>query len=138
VTDERNEQMLSEGGHSFPQSQVSEIIRSRVEEMVRLALLEVPSEDYQGLLRGGMVLTGGTCNLAGLAELGAEVTHLPVRIGMPPAMYGVSERLADPAFATSLGLIMWKAKGRTEIPVNATGAPSEGGMGKLFGLFKKK
>jgi cell division protein FtsA len=136
ATDERNEQMLSEGGHSFPQSQVSEIIRSRVEEMIRLALLEVPTEDYQSLLRGGMVLTGGSCNLAGLSELGTEIAHLPVRIGMPPSMYGVSERLADPAFATSLGLVMWKAKNRTEIPVKA--APSEGGTGKLFGLFKRK
>ncbi|AKG53401.1 FtsA [Dehalogenimonas sp. WBC-2] len=134
-----NEQMLSEGGHSFPHSQLSEIIRSRVEELVRLALMEVPSEDYRNLLRSGMVITGGSANLPGLTELGAEVTRLPVRIGMPPAMYGVSERLGDPSFATALGLIMWKANDRTEVPVKSTsGGISDGGAGKLFGLFKKK
>jgi len=138
VTDERSEQMLSEGGHSFPQSQVSEIIRSRVEELVRLALLEVPGEDYQSLLRGGMVITGGSANLPGLAELGTEISRLSVRIGMPPAMFGVSEKLSDPAFATSLGLLMWRAKGRTETPFKATAGASEGGVGKLFGIFKKK
>ena len=138
VSDEGNEQMLSEGGHSFPQSQLAEIIRSRVEEMIRLALLEVPGEDYQSLLRGGMVITGGSANLPGLADLGTEIARLPVRIGMPPAMYGVSERLAEPAFATSLGLIIWKAKGRTEIPVKPSSGASEGGVGKIFGLFKKK
>ena len=138
VTDERSEQMLSEGGHSFPQSQVSEIIRSRVEEMVRLALLEVPTEDYQSLLRGGMVITGGSANLPGLAELGTEISRLPVRIGMPPTMFGVSEKLSDPAFATSLGLLMWRAKGRTETPVKDMPGASEGGVGKLFGIFKRK
>jgi cell division protein FtsA len=131
-----SDQMLSEGGHSFPASQVSEIIRSRVEELIRLALLEVPTEDYQNLLRGGMVLTGGACNLPGITELGAEVTRLPVRVGMPPAMYGVSEKLSDPAFATSLGLVMWKAKSRMETPASPGAAPSE--SGGLFGMFKKK
>ncbi|MEL7561969.1 cell division protein FtsA [Dehalogenimonas sp. 4OHTPN] len=137
VGDAGNDQMLSEGGHSFPQSQVSEIIRSRVEEMVRLALLEVPGEDYQNLLRGGMVLTGGSANLPGLAEMGQEVARLPVRIGAPPAMYGVSERLTDPAFTTSVGLIMWRAKSRTEIPVKPISGSSESGGG-FFGLFKRK
>jgi cell division protein FtsA len=136
VDEKSSDQEVTEGGHTFPLSQVSEIIRSRVEEMVRLALLEVPSEDYQSLLRGGVVLTGGTCNLPGISELGAEVAHLPVRIGMPPAMYGVSEKLSDPAFATSLGLIMWKAKSRSELPTNPSTSSSE--SGGLFGLFKKK
>jgi cell division protein FtsA len=138
VGEDANDQMLSEGGHSFPHSQVTEIIRSRVEEMVRLALLEAPTEDYQNLLRAGMVITGGSANLPGLTELGSEVARIPVRIGMPPAMYGVSERLADPAFATSMGLIMWKAKNRTEIPVSQSSGAAEGGAGKFFGLFKKK
>ena len=129
------EEMLSEGGHSFPHSQLTEIIRSRLEEMVRLVLMEVPTEDYQNLLRGGMVITGGSSNLPGLAELGTEVSRLPVRIGMPPVMYGVSERLNDPAFATAIGLIMWKVNDRTGIQVKAAG-PAEGG--KFLGLFKRK
>jgi len=132
------DQMLSEGGHSFPSSQVSDIIRSRVEEMIRLALLEVPGEEYQSLLRGGMVLTGGTANLGGLADLGAEISRLPVRIGAPPEMYGVSERISDPSFATSLGLIMWKAKGRDEMSAKTSSGSSEGGVGKLFGIFRRK
>ena len=131
------EEMLSEGGHSFPHSQLTEIVRSRLEEMVRLVLMEVPTEDYQNLLRGGMVLTGGSANLPGLAELGAEVTRLPVRVGMPPAMYGVSERLADPAFATAIGLIMWKAYDSTGNPVKPAAGATESGA-KFLGLFKKK
>lgn len=131
------EEMLTEGGNSFPYSQLTEIVRSRLEEMIRLVLMEVPTEDYQNLLRGGMVFTGGSANLPGLAELGAEVTRLPVRVGMPPAMYGVSEKLNDPAFATAIGLVMWKANDRTGIPVKATAGPSEGG-GKFLGLFRKK
>jgi cell division protein FtsA len=45
--------------------------------------------------------------LPGLAELGLEVTHMPVRIGMPPQLYGVSDNLAAPAYAASVGLLLW-------------------------------
>ncbi len=72
-----------------------------------------------------MVLTGGACNLPGLTELGAEVTRLPVRVGMPPAMYGVSEKLSGSVLCHRLGLVMWKAKSRMETPASPGAAPSE-------------
>jgi cell division protein FtsA len=86
----------------------------RVEELLRLIVLELPQSDYARLVPAGLVLTGGGANLPGIAELGREVTRLPVRIGIPPALYGVSDVLSDPAYATAVGLLLWKMRNEGE------------------------
>jgi len=97
---------LIEGGQTVPYGELYEIVRSRVEEILRLIILEMP-DDIKSL-RGGLVLTGGTSVLPGLAELGMEIAHMPVRLGMPPQLYGVSDNLNEPDYAASVGLLMWE------------------------------
>ena len=108
--DEKEDQTLTEDGHSVSYRDLSEIVRVRVEELLRLIVLELPRSDYAKLVPGGLVLTGGTANLPGIAELAASVTRLPVRIGVPTNLYGVADSLYDPAYATAVGLIYWKSK----------------------------
>jgi cell division protein FtsA len=98
---------LTEGGQTVPYGELYEIVRSRMEELLRLIVLELPA-DASKTVRGGMVLTGGTARLPGLAQLGLEVTHMPVRIGTPPQLYGVSDNLVDPAYSASVGLLLWE------------------------------
>jgi len=114
IHDDRDEadRTVTEKGHSVSYRDLLKIIRSRVEELLRLILLELPSSDYARLIPSGMVLTGGTANLRGIAELGSQVTHLPVRVGTPFNLYGVSDSLLDPAYATSVGLLLWKRKNK--------------------------
>lgn len=101
---------LTEDGHAVSYRDLSEIVRIRVEELLRLIVMELPRSDYAKLIPSGLVLTGGTANLPGIAELGREATRLPVRIGTPISLYGVSDVLGDPACATSVGLLLWKGK----------------------------
>jgi len=58
------------------------------------------------------VLTGGSANLAGIEALGRNTLQLPVRVGIPSNIYGIAETLHDPAYATSVGLLLWGAKHR--------------------------
>jgi len=102
--------IVTENGHSVSYRDLSEIVRIRVEELLRLILMELPRSDYAKFIPSGMVLVGGSAKLAGIAELAQQVTRLPVRIGTPLNLYGVSETLADPAYATSVGLLLWKGK----------------------------
>ena len=97
---------ITEGGQTVPYSELYEIVRSRMEETLRLIILEIP-EDIKAL-RGGLVLTGGSSVLPGLLELGLEISHMPVRLGMPPQLYGVADDLAYSDCATSVGLLMWE------------------------------
>jgi len=114
---------LTADGHSISYLDLSEIIRIRMEELLRLVVLELPrSEDYNKLIPAGLVLTGGSTNLPGLAELGQEITGLPVRVGVPLDLRGVSDTLRDPAYATSVGLLLWKYRNENTIgPQKAKG-----------------
>ena len=101
---------ISQDGHGVSYQDLCDIIRARVEEIIRLILLELPRAECETLVPAGLVLTGGTSNLSGIETLGREILRLPVRVGVPTNMYGISETLCDPAYATSVGLLLWGAK----------------------------
>jgi cell division protein FtsA len=104
------EKNITENGHNISYADLSEIIRVRVEELLRLIVLQLQQSDYLKTLPSGMVLTGGSSNLLGIAELGGRITRLPVRVGVPNNLYGVSDALHDPAYATSVGLLLWRGR----------------------------
>jgi cell division protein FtsA len=101
---------ISEDGHGVSYQDLCDIIRARVEEILRLILLELPSSDYESLVPAGLVLTGGSSNLSGIETLGREILRLPVRVGVPTHVSGITDSLRDPAYATSVGLLLWGAK----------------------------
>ncbi len=101
---------ISEDGHGVSYQDLCDIIRARVEEIIRLILLELPRSGYETLVPAGLVLTGGTSNLSGIEALGRDVLQLPVRVGIPSGVHGITDALRDPAYATSVGLLLWGAK----------------------------
>jgi cell division protein FtsA len=98
---------ISQDGHGVSYQDLCDIIRARVEEILKLILLELPSSEYETLVPAGLVLTGGSSNLAGISTLGREILQLPVRVGAPSNMEGIADVLCDPAYATSVGLLLW-------------------------------
>ena len=105
-----NATAISEDGHGVSYQDLCDIVRARVEEVLRLTLLELPRSDYESMVPAGMVLTGGSSNLAGIDVLGREILQLPVRVGVPTHISGITDTLRDPAYATSVGLLLWGAK----------------------------
>ena len=123
---------LTEDGHAISYRDLSEIIRIRVDELMRLLVLELPHADIPKIIPSGIVLTGGASNLPGIAELAQEVTRIPVRVGVPVSLYGVADTLHDPAYSTSVGLLLWKMKNKG----TQTWRP-ESGLRRLFSqLFR--
>jgi len=100
-----------------------EITEDRIAELFALILNEVKRSGHDGLLPGGVVLTGGTAELPGIAELGREVLGLPVRVGIPQGFGGLTDSLAGPAYATSVGLLQWAARHEEEGPTSTTSGP---------------
>ena len=111
---DQTEEVGIENGHSASYKDLCSIIRARMEELLQLILLELPTSDYHTLAPCGLVVTGGTSNLAGLEELGQSMLQIPVRKGRPLSVgvYGISDILHDPAYATTLGLILWQVRGK--------------------------
>jgi cell division protein FtsA len=123
-------------GHNISYRELSEIIRVRVEELLRLILLELPQSDYSKLIPAGLVITGGGANLPGIAELGEKVTRLPVRLGLPVKLYGVSDALDNPAYATGVGLLLWSMRNND---TQTSGAKERGLrrlLSRMFRLFR--
>jgi len=98
---------ISQDGHGVSYQDLCDIIRARIEEIMKLILLELPNSEYETLVPAGLVLTGGSSNLAGIATLGRDILQLPVRVGAPSNMEGISDVLRDPAYSTSVGLLAW-------------------------------
>jgi cell division protein FtsA len=101
---------IAEDGHGISYQDLCDIIRARVEEILRLVLLEMPRSDYESVVPAGLVLTGGSSNLSGIETLGREILKLPVRVGIPTHISGITDAVRDPAYATSVGLLLWGAK----------------------------
>jgi len=87
--------------------ELAQVIEARVEEIFSLVMQEIKRSGYDGLLPAGVVLCGGTAQLRGIRELGRRVLKLPVRVGGPGELHGLTDSIMSPAFATSVGLIRW-------------------------------
>jgi cell division protein FtsA len=103
------EEMLQDG-HGVSYQDLCDIVRARIEEIVRLVMLELPQTEYEQLVPSGLVFTGGSSNLSGIDALARDMIHLPVRVGSPTNLPGLPENLRDPRFATAVGLVLWAAK----------------------------
>lgn len=129
---------LLTNGHGVSHQDLCDIIRARVEEVLRLIVLEMPNSEYETLVPDGLVLTGGSSNLAGIEALGRNTLQLPVRVGLPMNIYGISDALQDPAYATSVGLLLWGAKyrGKRTWQGGGFGGGLRRMFSKFFGMFR--
>ncbi|MCL5958046.1 MAG: cell division protein FtsA [Chloroflexi bacterium] len=112
---------------------LSEIIQARMHQLFSLVLEEIKRSGYDGMLPAGVVLTGGSAQLTGIAEAARSVLQMPVRIGAPRKVSGMAETLGHPAYATSVGLLHWGARhGR---PIRTTARSSQEASA-VYGRFK--
>ena len=84
-----------------------QIIQSRVEEIFNLVDKEIVRSGYKELVASGVVLTGGTSLLEGIAENAERILNLPVRVGYPNSVGGLSEIVKSPMYATAVGLLLY-------------------------------
>jgi cell division protein FtsA len=90
---------------------LASMIEPRMEEIFALANKEVKKNHFAELLGGGVVLTGGTSLMSGVVELAEQVFEMPVRLGLPGGLGGLSANVADPRFSTGVGLVLHAAHG---------------------------
>jgi cell division protein FtsA len=86
---------------------LNQIIQARAEQIVDLIATEIRRSGYEGLLPAGIVLTGGSSMLPRFDELVRDSLGMPVRIGTPTNLAGLSDAVDSPPFATGVGLVKW-------------------------------
>lgn len=77
-----------------------------------MVLLEIPRSEYTPV---NIVLTGGTANLPGMEEFAQQVVGLPARVERPKGLPQNASNLDDPAYASSIGLLLWGARQQEEV-----------------------
>ncbi len=86
---------------------LSEILEPRVEEIFTLVDQEIERTGLKELLASGVVITGGSALLPGIAEIADQVFQLPTRIGYPQRISGLVDVVSGPMFATAVGLVLY-------------------------------
>ena len=86
---------------------LAEVIEPRYEELFTLIQAELRRSGFEDLIPAGIVLTGGTSKMEGVVELAEEIFHMPVSIGKPKSVAGLSDIVRNPIYATSVGLLQY-------------------------------
>jgi len=86
---------------------LSDIIEPRALELLELIQAEIGRSGCDRQLGAGVVLTGGGSKLGNLAALAEPVFGMPARVAIPGGLEAMGETLADPAFATVVGLAIY-------------------------------
>lgn len=89
---------------------IASIIEPRMHEIFTMVRQEIINSGYGGLIPGGVILTGGSSAMDGVVELATEVLQMPVRLGFPTNVGGLSDIFQSPGYATGIGLVLYGSK----------------------------
>jgi cell division protein FtsA len=95
------------GPRTLSRQTLAEVIEPRVEELYSLVQQELRRSGFEDLLSSGIVITGGSGAMQGMVELGEEIFHLPVRLGLPKYVGGLSDVVKTPRMSTGVGLLLY-------------------------------
>jgi len=93
---------------------LASIIEPRIEEVFSLVEREIKRSGFDDRLTAGIVLTGGTAKMEGIEQLAERIFDLPVKVGIPKGIVGLTDAVSDPVHAAGIGLIVYGYKHRDE------------------------
>ena len=111
---------------------LAEVIEPRAEELFSLVQQVLRESGYEELLSSGIVLTGGSSMMQGMVELGEEIFHMPVRVGVPRYSGGLAEVVRSPRYATAMGLLL---EGASQLQQGRV-AKQGGSVKQVFGRMR--
>ena len=93
------------GPRQLSRQALAAVIEPRVEELFSLVHQVIRESGYEELLSSGIVLTGGSAELPGVAEIAEDIFLKPVRVGRPAYTGGLADVVRSPRYATAVGLL---------------------------------
>ena len=86
---------------------LAEVVEPRYEELLSLVQSELRKSGFEEIIAAGVVLTGGSSKMEGVVELAEEIFHMPVRLGIPQGVSGLSDVVSNPIYSTGVGLLLF-------------------------------
>ena len=112
---------------------LAEVVEPRYEELLSLVQSELRKSGFEEMVAAGVVLTGGSSKMEGVIELAEEVFHMPVRLGLPQYVSGLSDVVRNPIHATGVGLLLFGNQHRDS---GTSHLVMDGGIRGLFERMK--
>lgn len=94
------------------QRMVGEILEPRARELAEMLRDNLRHAGMLDHCVGGIVLSGGGARLPGMLDVAESVLHRPVRMAWPAPLARMPESLAEPEFATLLGMVVYGQRAR--------------------------
>jgi cell division protein FtsA len=92
-------------------------------DLSRQSLAEVVEPRYDEL--------GGTSKMEGVVELAEEIFHMPVRVGSPTSIQGLTDIVRNPIYATGVGLLQYGADHQSDVGGTSSGKAGISPVGML-------
>jgi cell division protein FtsA len=118
------------GDRQFPRQAIEQITAARVWEIFEVVKKKLGVTFVPERLAAGIVLTGGTSKLPGLAEAAAKAFGVTARLGEVPGY--INENLRDPGFSTALGLLFFGLNSSAEAAAASNNRRRSGFFSRLF------
>jgi cell division protein FtsA len=112
---------------------LAEVVEPRYEELFTLVRSELQRSGFEDLIAAGIVLTGGSSKMEGAIELAEEIFHMPVRVGAPQHITGLSDVVKNPIYSTGVGLLLF---GQRQVQESIHSKHTEGGFSGVFDRMK--
>jgi len=112
---------------------LAEVLHPRVKELYELVLAELRHSGMEQMIASGIVITGGASMMKGMVELGEEIFHMPVRLGLPRNVGGLSEVVSNPRYSTGVGLVL---KGKQQMLGQIAGVAELGSFTNMIQKMK--
>ncbi len=84
-----------------------------MEEIFTLIKREIYRAGMENIISSGVVITGGSALLDGIAEFAESIFNLPTRMGKPRGISGLVDVVNNPMYATGVGLVIYGAKNQS-------------------------
>jgi cell division protein FtsA len=115
------------------QRMVGEILEPRARELFEMLRDNLRHTGMLDLCAGGVVLSGGASRLPGSLDIAESVLRRPVRLSWPTPLAKMPATLAEPEYATVLGMIFYGHRARL-----ARGIQDERWSARLKAMFVGK
>jgi cell division protein FtsA len=112
---------------------LAEVVEPRYEELFNLIREELRRSGFEETIAAGVVLTGGSARMEGAIELAEEIFHVPVRLGLPSQVKGLSDVVRNPIYSTGVGLLLYA---RENSALAARGAVMSGNVAGLLSRMR--
>jgi cell division protein FtsA len=115
---------------------LSEVVKARYLELFQFIRKELHRSDFYDAIAGGIVLTGGSSKVEGVIELAEEVFDLPVRLGLPQNVAGLTDVARSPIYSTAVGLLLYGRQQQGPVAQAPAGAGAGYWLQRLQTWFK--